>query len=319
MTPIQPFNGPVIFHHTWIKYRFHRGALESGPQGPLCALHSLLQTLKAKPGRLPSGEGPCSAQHLSPFGYWFFCSCDIAWRSVLSNHGPLHILSFCTSVFWLCVCSLALAHNCPVLHPILRQQTLSRYQPSSNFDYLQKHSFPFLDLLSSTTGNVQFSLVYYILIFGWRNYFSPVDFLRRLIMNFCVKSHLPPNDECAPIYAVRWNCFNRITTLESLLPLFLFWLLCTGGWSTLGSSEGKESFGQWDSSPGTPGCLSDLRFVHSEKVTRLIIPPLCQSSSLMISIRPVLPWLCRVKDVAIDQQVVHQPEEDCPLDLGLLS
>lgn len=150
----------------------------------------------------PLGKVPVllSTSHLSATG----SSVAVTWPDAVSSP----IMVPCTSslfaqVCFDCVCSLALAHNCPVLHPILRQQTLSRYQPSSNFDYLQKHSFPFLDLLPSTTGNVQFSLVYYILIFGWRNYFSPVDFLRRLIMNFCVKSHLPPNDECAPIYAVR--------------------------------------------------------------------------------------------------------------------
>lgn len=211
----------MIFHHTWIKYWFHRGALESGPQWPLCALHSLPLPELLQPAQPPSdpegqaGSVPlwgrslfCSAP--LTFQLFFFRSCDMDWSSPLSNHGPLHILSFCTSVFWLCVCSLALAHTCPVFTPfyhLLWQQPLSRYLPSSNFDYLQKHSYLFLDLLSSTTGNVQFSLVYYTLIFNLRNYFSSVDFLRRLIINFCVKSHLPQNGECARPYLCALKLF----------------------------------------------------------------------------------------------------------------
>lgn len=70
MSPMHRAYGPVTFHHTWIKYRFHRGALESGPRWPLCAIHSLplpellqprsrLQILKAEPSRLHSGGGLC--------------------------------------------------------------------------------------------------------------------------------------------------------------------------------------------------------------------------------------------------------------------
>lgn len=211
MTPLQLYQMVQWFFITLgIKYQFHRGAMESDLQLPLCVLPSLhcqnccsqaasLQFLKAaRPDPIPALRHPpaqaplCgrsfSAHHFSPFSsQLFFCSCDMDRWSPLSNHGQLYTLSLCKSVIWLCVVFAYLAHNRSILHPALHLLWQHYFSVTSQVPS-KTHSFVFLELLSSRITNVQFSLLYYTLTFAWRTSCPSVDFLsflRRLIMT-CV-------------------------------------------------------------------------------------------------------------------------------------